>query len=140
MSASTVHVEPNPKGRWIVRRDDEREPLSEHESATEAAHIARELAQLEGTSLVLLHDRYARIHRLHGECGQSETRRRVDTSAPLSRRASARRDHPASSTWASIQTHAAATGAARAPVRPPPPATLNRCGCAPARRDYPRDR
>jgi hypothetical protein len=72
MSASTVHVEPNPKGRWIVRRDDEREPLSEHESATEAAHIARELAQFEGTSLVLLHDRYARIHRLHGECGQSE--------------------------------------------------------------------
>jgi hypothetical protein len=65
MSASTVHVEPNPKGRWIVRRDDEREPLSEHESATEAAHIARELAQLEGASLVLLHDRYARIHRLH---------------------------------------------------------------------------
>jgi hypothetical protein len=69
MSASTVHVEPNPKGRWIVRRNDEREPLSEHESATEAAHIARELAELEGTSLILLHDRYARTHRLHGECG-----------------------------------------------------------------------
>ena len=83
MSASTVHVEPNPKGRWIVRRYDEREPLSEHESATEAAHIARELAQLEGASLVLLHDRYARIHRLH-----------VGSL----------------STSASIQTHAAATG------------------------------
>lgn len=72
MSASTVHVEPNPKGRWMVRRDDEREPLSEHETATEAAHIARELAQLEGTSLVLLHDRYARIHRLHAECSPSD--------------------------------------------------------------------
>jgi hypothetical protein len=71
-SASTVHVEPNPKGRWIVRREDEREPLSEHESATEATHIARELAQLEGASLVLLHDRYTRIHHLHGDCGDSE--------------------------------------------------------------------
>jgi hypothetical protein len=85
MSASTVHVEPNPKGRWIVRRDDEREPLSEHESATEAAHIARELAQLEGTSLVLLHDRYARTQRLHGECGESEnqTPRRRQRAAQL---------------------------------------------------------
>jgi Uncharacterized protein conserved in bacteria (DUF2188) len=140
MSASTVHVEPNPKGRWIVRRDDEREPLSEHESATEAAHIARELAQLEGTSLVLLHDRYARTQRLHGECGQSEnqTPRRRQRAAQLQGEREARSG--ASSTWTSIQTHAAATGAARAPVRPPPPATLNRCGCVPARRDYQRDR
>lgn len=84
MSASTVHVEPNRKGRWIVRRDDERDPVSEHESATEAAHIARELAQLEGTSLVLLHDRYARIHRLHGGGGRATTRRGVDAGAPLS--------------------------------------------------------
>lgn len=67
VSASTVHVEPNPKGRWIVRREDEREPLSEHESATEAKRVACELARLEGTSLVLLRDRYARIHHLHGE-------------------------------------------------------------------------
>jgi hypothetical protein len=85
MSASTVHVEPNPTGRWIVRLDDEREPHSEHESATEAAHIARELAQLEGTSLVLLHDRYARIHCLQGECGRSEnqTQRRRQRAAQL---------------------------------------------------------
>jgi hypothetical protein len=85
MSASTVHVEPNSKGRWIVRCDDEREPLSEHESATEAAHIARELAQLEGASLVLLHDRYSRIHRLHRECGQCEnpTPRRLQRAAQL---------------------------------------------------------
>jgi hypothetical protein len=62
MSASTVHVEPNVKGRWIVRREDELEPLSEHESATEAKRVAGELARFEGTSLVLLHDRYARIH------------------------------------------------------------------------------
>jgi hypothetical protein len=67
MSASTVHVEPNPKGRWIVRHENEREPLSEHESATEAKRVACELAQFEGTSLVLLHDRYARIHHLRSD-------------------------------------------------------------------------
>jgi hypothetical protein len=101
MSASTVHVEPNPKVRWIVRRNDELEPLSEHESATEAAHIARELAQLEGASLVLLHDRYARIHRLHGECRQSESQR------PRRRQRAARLHGERE---ASIQTHAAAMG------------------------------
>lgn len=62
MSASTFHVEPNVNGRWIVRHEDELEPRSEHESATEAMRVACELAQLEGASLVLLHDRYARIH------------------------------------------------------------------------------
>ena len=34
MSASTIHVEPSPDGRWIVRHEDERESRSEHESAT----------------------------------------------------------------------------------------------------------
>src|SRR5215218_3347193 len=44
MSASTFHVEPNVKGRWIVRHEDELEPRSEHESATEAMRVACELA------------------------------------------------------------------------------------------------
>ena len=61
MSAATVHVEANRKGRWIVRHEDERQPLSEHESASEAQRVACELARLEGTSGVVLHDRYARI-------------------------------------------------------------------------------
>ena len=64
MPASTIHVEPNSKGRWIVRHEDEPEPLSEHESATDAERVARALAQLEDASFVLLHDRYARTHHL----------------------------------------------------------------------------
>ena len=67
VSASTVHVEPNVKGRWIVRHEDELEPLSEHESATEAKRVACELAQLEGASLVLLRDRYARVHHVRAD-------------------------------------------------------------------------
>ena len=67
MPASTIHIEPNPTGRWAVRRGDEREARSEHESATEAERAARELAaDLDGVALVL-HDRYSRIHRLRTE-------------------------------------------------------------------------
>ena len=60
MCASHVHVEANRKGRWIVRREDERQPLSEHENATEAQRVACELADLEGAAGVFLHDRYPR--------------------------------------------------------------------------------
>ena len=67
MPASTIHIEPGPTGRWAVRRGDEREARSEHESATEAERAARELAaDLDGVALVL-HDRYSRIHRLRTE-------------------------------------------------------------------------
>jgi hypothetical protein len=71
MSASTIHVEPDRNGRWTVRHEGERESHSEHESATEAERVARALANIDGASLVLLHDRYARIHHLHTE-GRSE--------------------------------------------------------------------
>lgn len=67
MAASTLHVEPNRKGRWIVRREDERESLSEHETATEAQCAASEIAHGEGTSLVLLRDRYGRTHHVRSE-------------------------------------------------------------------------
>ena len=67
MPASTVHVEPDVKGRWIVRHEDELEPLSEHESATEAKRVACELAQLHGASLVLLRDRYSRVHHVRAD-------------------------------------------------------------------------
>jgi hypothetical protein len=67
MAASTLHVEPNRKGRWIVRRDDERESLSEHETATEAQRTASEIANDEGTSLVLLRDRYGRTHHVRSK-------------------------------------------------------------------------
>lgn len=64
MPPSTIHVEPNAEGRWIVRHEDESEPLSEHESATDAERVAVALAQHEHESFVLLRDRYARTHHL----------------------------------------------------------------------------
>ncbi len=63
MPVSPIHIEPGATGRWTVRRGDEREARSEHESATEAERAARELADLDGVALVL-HDRYSRVHRL----------------------------------------------------------------------------
>jgi hypothetical protein len=67
MPPSPIHVEPNSKGRWIVRHEDAREPLSEHGTATDAERVARALAQVEEASFVVLHDRYARIHHLRIE-------------------------------------------------------------------------
>jgi hypothetical protein len=64
MSASAVRVEPNATGRWVVRHDDESEPLSEHESATDAERFARTLARRENVSSVVLYDRYGRTHSL----------------------------------------------------------------------------
>jgi hypothetical protein len=64
MPASTIHVEPTSTGRWIVRHDNEHESLSEHDSATDAQRVACDLAHIEGASAVLLHDRYARVHRM----------------------------------------------------------------------------
>ena len=75
MSASTIHVEPNAKGRWIVRYEGEREPLSEHESTTSAERVARTLAQHEQAAFVLVHDRYMRTHRLPIEDGAAACER-----------------------------------------------------------------
>ena len=64
MTAPNIHVEPNAQGRWIVRLESERKPLSEHESATDAQRAACDLAQVEGAAVVLLRDRYARVRRV----------------------------------------------------------------------------
>ncbi len=92
MPTPTIHVEPTSKGRWIVRHEDEREPLSEHESATDAERSARALAQCEDASFVLLYDRYARTHHLPIEA--RATAEPGNTSAPRT----ARGDPPAPAT------------------------------------------
>ena len=53
---------PIPFTAEAVRHDDERDTLSEHESATDAQRVACDLAQIEGASRVVLHDRYSRVH------------------------------------------------------------------------------
>ena len=75
MSVSTIHVEPTATGRWIVRHDKEHDSLSEHDNATDAQRIACDLAHREGASAVLLHDRYARVHRVPIDCPASPKHR-----------------------------------------------------------------
>jgi hypothetical protein len=56
-----VHVEPRPGGRWIVRRDADKEPVSEHDDADAATQAAVEHAGAEGADKVLIHDLYSRV-------------------------------------------------------------------------------
>ena len=59
-----LHVEPTPRGRWVVRYEDGKQALSDHLTATAAQASAQRLARTEGISVVLLHDSYARVHAL----------------------------------------------------------------------------
>ena len=60
-SASTVFVEPDRTGRWIVRRAGDRDVLSRHETANDADRAARALLREDTTLRVLHKDRYQRI-------------------------------------------------------------------------------
>lgn len=51
-----VHVLPDCRGSWSVRREGDDRPLSEHGSATEAERAARAVGPE-----VVVHDRYGRI-------------------------------------------------------------------------------
>ena len=57
-----LHVEPRPGGRWIVRREDDADPVSQHGDAEAATEAAVERAGAEGATEVLLHDLYLRVH------------------------------------------------------------------------------
>lgn len=64
MSASpSLHVVPNRFGRWRVLMDGQDEPLSEHDSATDAERDALRRASTTGCHEVVVHDRYGRLHR-----------------------------------------------------------------------------
>jgi hypothetical protein len=67
MSGSTIHVEPTSTGRWTVRHEGAAESLSDHGDANDAQRVARDLAQHEGASSVLLHDCYGRVHSVRFE-------------------------------------------------------------------------
>ena len=60
--ALTVHVEPNREGRWVVRYGNDIEPRSEHETATEAERAARDGGAGQSGLLLLVRDRYDRVH------------------------------------------------------------------------------
>jgi len=61
MPADTpIHVVPDTRGHWFVRREGDSEALSEHTSTTDAERAARECA-LGASAVIVIHDRYGRI-------------------------------------------------------------------------------
>jgi hypothetical protein len=64
--APTVHVLPGPYGGWLVRVDDESHDAAEHATVNHAERQARRCAERLGVATVLVHDRYARVHRVSG--------------------------------------------------------------------------
>jgi hypothetical protein len=61
LADTSVHVVPGRKGVWTVRGEAEA-AASVHGSATEAERAAHDYARVRGATLVVLHDRYARLH------------------------------------------------------------------------------
>ncbi|MBE2316001.1 hypothetical protein DVA67_008445 [Solirubrobacter sp. CPCC 204708] len=62
MSQTTIHVEPDNRGAWLVRHDAER--VSEHMTATEAERAAFQAARRFSATSVLMHDRYRRTREI----------------------------------------------------------------------------
>jgi hypothetical protein len=60
--SATVHIEPSPAGRWIVRYGEDAPCASEHESATEAERAARAQVPDDEGLVLVLRDRYSRVH------------------------------------------------------------------------------
>jgi D-aminopeptidase len=63
ISSPPLHIVSDRLGRWQVQREGEDQPLSDHESATDAERAAVRQADRSGASEVLVHDRYERVHR-----------------------------------------------------------------------------
>ena len=59
---TTVHVFPHPRGRWFVRVGDDPATMTEHPTVNLAERQARRRAVALGLDVVLVHDRYQRVH------------------------------------------------------------------------------
>ena len=62
--APELHVEPTDSGRWVVCYEHHQQPLSDHLTASEAQGSAQRRAHAEGIARVVLHDSYARVHKV----------------------------------------------------------------------------
>jgi hypothetical protein len=58
-----VHVLPARTGSWIVQVDDDAATMTEHPTANVAERQARRRARALGVDVILVRDRYQRIHR-----------------------------------------------------------------------------
>jgi hypothetical protein len=61
--APVVHVLPNRAGRWLVQLGDDTATTTEHPTASVAERQARRRAKALGLDVILVRDRYQRIHR-----------------------------------------------------------------------------
>jgi hypothetical protein len=61
--APVVHVLPNASGRWMVQVGDDVVTATEHSTATVAELEARQRADALGADVILVRDRYERVHR-----------------------------------------------------------------------------
>ena len=60
--AAPIHVVPDRVGGWQVQREGVDQPLSAHNSATDAESAAVSEARATGRCDIVVHDRYDRIH------------------------------------------------------------------------------
>jgi hypothetical protein len=58
-----VHVLPSVTGRWVVQVGDDAATTTEHPTANVAERQARRRAKALGADVILVRDRYERIHR-----------------------------------------------------------------------------
>ena len=72
MSQTTIHVEPDQRGSWLVRRDAER--VSEHHTATDAERAAFQAARRFSATSVFMHDRYRRVREISVSSPQKSSR------------------------------------------------------------------
>jgi hypothetical protein len=66
--ATAVHVLPQPSGNWLVRVGDDADG-TEHPTAGVAEREARRRACALGIDVVLLRDRYQRVHQTRALAG-----------------------------------------------------------------------
>jgi hypothetical protein len=65
-----LHILADRLGRWRVQREGDDQALSQHDNETEAELAATED---EGTTEVIVHDRYERLHRASGSAPAHDT-------------------------------------------------------------------
>jgi Uncharacterized protein conserved in bacteria (DUF2188) len=58
-----VHILPSRTGRWVVQVGDDAATTTEHPTANVAERQARRRAKALGLDVILVRDRYQRIHR-----------------------------------------------------------------------------
>jgi hypothetical protein len=61
MTARAIHVQPGPRGHWLVRDEHDPHPSSEHLTANEAERAALSRARASGVTSIAVHDLYQRV-------------------------------------------------------------------------------